>query len=77
MTNAGRVNCALEKTNQNLSDEICRLKVISVVVLRWIQRCFATVYFHALVQEEIDSDKKKILQLQKQVKRRYADDCST
>jgi hypothetical protein len=23
----GRVNCALEKTNQSLSDEICRLKV--------------------------------------------------
>lgn len=38
------VNCALEKTNQNLSDEICRLK------------------------EESDSDKKKIMQLQKQLR---------
>lgn len=30
LNKTGRVNCALEKTNQNLSDEICRLKVAAL-----------------------------------------------
>jgi hypothetical protein len=79
---ASRVNCALEKTNQSLSNEICRLKVISMAVfLLHIQRgmiqCNSAPARHPSVlqchifstQEEIDSDKKKIAQLQKQVTR--------
>ncbi len=75
-----RVNCALEKTNQSMSDEICRLKVRTMVVIMQFE-CFSyclllmatlSVPFcaaasHALTQDEIDSDKRKIAQLQKQV----------
>ena len=76
---SSRVNCALEKTNQNLSDEICRLKVptkpaeISFRMLFIVHGDFERVSLwaaasHALLQEEIDADKKKLAQLQKQVR---------
>jgi hypothetical protein len=75
-----RVNCALEKTNQSMSDEICRLKVRTMVVIIQFEyfRCclllmatlsvpFCAAASNTLTQDEIDSDKRKIAQLQKQV----------
>ncbi len=77
LTCGRRVNCALEKTNQSLSDEICRLKVLffdniefNITLLRAIVSTSndeSPRSYMRTVQEESDADKRKIVQLQKQV----------